>query len=302
MCLKIHRLIGILNVLLQKEKVTAPYLADKFEVSRRTINRDIEDLCMAGLPIVTIQGVNGGITIQEEFKIDKTLFTNEEIKSIFTGLNSLDSISDTPHYKQIINKFSCYNDNFINGNDILIDLSSHYKNSLSPKISLIRHAIKSSRVIEFDYFNHLGEQKRFIEPYMVVFQWKSWYVFGFCLKSKDFRLFKLNRLWNLSDTNEEFVSRDISPKKLEFNNYFSDEIKLVAIFDKSEKYRLIEEYGVDCFSYTADKKLYFEFPFTNMDYLLRWILSFGDKVEVIEPKELIEELKCQAEKILKYYK
>lgn len=73
--MKIDRLIGILTILMQKEKVTAPYLAEKFEVSRRTINRDIEDMCKAGIPIVTLQGKNGGISIMEGYQIDKTLLT-----------------------------------------------------------------------------------------------------------------------------------------------------------------------------------------------------------------------------------
>lgn len=84
--MKIDRHIGILSVLLQKDTVTAPYLAEQFEVSRRTINRDIEDLCKAGIPIVTKQVVNGGISIMEDYKIDKTLFTQRELQDILAGL------------------------------------------------------------------------------------------------------------------------------------------------------------------------------------------------------------------------
>lgn len=91
--MKIDRLLGIITVLLQNEKVTAPYLAEKFEVSRRTINRDIEDICKAGIPIVTQQGVNGGISISDGYKIDKTLFTHDELKAVLSGLLSLNSVS-----------------------------------------------------------------------------------------------------------------------------------------------------------------------------------------------------------------
>ncbi len=83
--MKIDRQIGIITMLLQKEKVTAPYLADRFEVSRRTINRDIEDICMAGIPIVTLQGNNGGIMIAEGCKIDKSIFTHEELRAVFAA-------------------------------------------------------------------------------------------------------------------------------------------------------------------------------------------------------------------------
>ena len=88
--MKIDRLIGILTILMQKEKVTAPYLAEKFEVSRRTINRDIEDMCKAGIPIVTLQGKNGGISIMEGYQIDKTLLTNDDMDSILSALKGLD--------------------------------------------------------------------------------------------------------------------------------------------------------------------------------------------------------------------
>ena len=84
--MKINRQIGILSVLLQKETVTAPYLAEKLEVSRRTINRDIEDLCKAGIPIVTKQGVNGGISIIENYKLEKTLFTQGEMQDILSHI------------------------------------------------------------------------------------------------------------------------------------------------------------------------------------------------------------------------
>lgn len=93
--MKIDRLLGILSVLLQKDRVTAPYLAEKFEVSRRTINRDIENLCKAGIPLVTTRGANGGISIMDGYKIDRTLLTSAEMRAILTGLRSLDSVSRT---------------------------------------------------------------------------------------------------------------------------------------------------------------------------------------------------------------
>ena len=99
--MKIDRLIGILTILMQKEKVTAPYLAEKFEVSRRTINRDIEDMCKARIPIVTLQGKNGGISIMEGYQIDKTLLTNDDMDSILSALKGLDSVSNTNKYNTI---------------------------------------------------------------------------------------------------------------------------------------------------------------------------------------------------------
>ena len=107
--MKIDRLIGILSILLQKETVTAPALAEQFEVSRRTISRDIDTLCQAGIPIVTRQGVNGGISIMDGYRIDRTLLTNSEMKDILAGLRSLDSVNGTNRYGQLMEKLSAGN-------------------------------------------------------------------------------------------------------------------------------------------------------------------------------------------------
>lgn len=102
--MKIDRLIGILSVLLQKEKITAPELAEKFEVSRRTINRDIENLCKAGIPISTSQGTGGGIRIMEGYRMDRTLLTSKDMQMILAGVRSLDSVSGSHYYSQLMEK------------------------------------------------------------------------------------------------------------------------------------------------------------------------------------------------------
>ena len=145
--MRIDRLIGILTILLQKEQVTAPELAERFEVSRRTINRDIEELCKAGIPIVTTQGQGGGIAIMDGFKMDRTLFTNKEMQDILAGLRSLDSVNGTNRYVQLMEKLSVGSSDFMRGNQsVLIDLSSWYKNALASKIEVIRSADRKSVV------------------------------------------------------------------------------------------------------------------------------------------------------------
>ena len=156
--MKIDRQIGILSVLLQKDTVTAPWLAEHFEVSRRTINRDIEDLCRAGIPIATRQGAGGGIAIMENYKIDRTLFTSAEMKDILAGLRSLDSVNGTNRYGALMEKLSEGASDFLVGNQsVLIDLSSWYKDSLAPKIDLIRRAIDETKELEFAYYSVLPD-------------------------------------------------------------------------------------------------------------------------------------------------
>ena len=206
--MKIDRLIGILSILLQKEKTTAPKLAEKFEVSRRTINRDIEDLCKAGIPIRTAQGRGGGIRIMDGYCMDRTILTSKDMQMILAGLRSLDSVSGSRYYSQLMEKMQTGSSKFIRGEDfMLIDLSSWYKGSLAPKIEVIQSAIENRHIIQFRYYAPSGESNRGIEPYYLVFQWSSWYAWGWCLEREDYRLFKLNRM----DCVVEFVNgEDIS--------------------------------------------------------------------------------------------
>ena len=149
--MKMERLIGILSILLQRDKVTAPELAEQFEVSRRTIQRDIESLCQAGIPIATAQGTGGGISILEGYRVDRTVLTTPEMQAILAGLQSLDSVSGTRRYAQLMEKLSAGSNGL--GSYILIDLSSWYKTSLSPKIEAIHSAIRQHQTIRFTYFS-----------------------------------------------------------------------------------------------------------------------------------------------------
>lgn len=300
--MKIDRLIGIITILLQNDKVTAPELADRFEVSRRTINRDIEDICKAGIPIISTQGYGGGFSIESGYKLDKAVFTKEQLKAILYGLQGIDSVSSEPYSITVAERLSSKNNHIIADNAIIIDLASHYKDTLTKKIELIKNAITDKHIIAFDYYSSKGEHQYNIEPYRIIFKWSSWYVFGYCLQKNEFRLFKLNRLWNLIKTDICFEIKDIPSQALNFGKFLEkSNFKLKAIFNESEKFRIIEEYGLDSFEVSDNGQIIFEWSFTNYDNMLRWVLSFGDKVTVLSPKELICDLRLQSENILKKY-
>ena len=301
--MKIDRIIGILSVLLQKEKVTAPELAEMFEVSRRTINRDVETLCKAGIPILTSQGSGGGIMIMEGYSIDKTLLTSKDMQMILAGLRSLDSISGSSYYRLLMEKIQCGASRFVSGRDsIIIDLSSWNKESLAPKIQLVQDAIEERKTLSFHYFAPKGESKRVIEPYYLVFKWSSWYVWGWCTQKSNFRLFKLNRMYSLFKTNNNFIRRKVQFPDLSTEKIFPFEIQVKAIFSKEEKWRLVEEFGINCFTENKDGTLLFSAGYTDMENLVRWLLTFGDKVQVLEPKEVKEQLVNIAQNMLELYK
>lgn len=301
--MKIDRLIGILSLLLQKDTVTAPDLAKRFEVSRRTINRDIEDLCKAGIPIVTRQGNGGGISIMDNYKISKTLITNAEMQDILAGLRSLDSVNGTNQYKQLMDKLSADSSDFLVGNQaVLIDLSSWYKDSLVPKIQMIRNAIENCRKISFHYYSPSGETVRCIEPYYLIFRWSSWYVWGWCDKRQDYRLFKLNRLERLTITESVFIKRQGVLPDLSEERIFPGTIHVRALFQPKCKWQLVEEFGTECYEEQADGRLLFHADYSNQENLISWILGFGDSVELLEPKDIREKILRIAENTVRNYK
>ena len=300
--MKSDRLIGILSVLLQQAMVTAPCLAERFEVSRRTINRDIEDLCRAGIPIVTMPGAGGGISIMENYKVDRTVFTTREMQDILAGLRSLDSVSGTNQYGLLMEKLSAGGSDFMAGNQsVLIDLSSWYKADLAPKIEIIRAAIDGRQELEFLYFSPKKEGRRRIESYYLIFRWSSWYVWGWCTSCRDFRLFKLNRMAELRLSGAGFEPRKVPLPDLKNERIFPGGIRVKAVFEPECKWRLVEEFGLDCFEEQEDGKLLFHADYTDQDNLISWLLTFGDRAELLEPENIRKELRELIEAMRKRY-
>lgn len=299
--MKLDRLIGILSILLQREKVTAPELAEQFEVSRGTVHRDIETLCRAGVPISTAQGA-GGISIQKDYRVDRTVLTVPEMQAILTGLGSLDSVSGTRRYTRLMEKLSAGTGGLAPGGaHVLIDLSSWYKTSLPPKMELIQRAIEQRLTIQFTYFSPKEESVRNIEPYYLVFHWSDWYVWGWCQIRKDFRLFKLNRITELA-SHKPFDPRcaplpDLVPERI-----FPAKYRVKALFDPACRWRLVEEYGEDSFTVESGGRVRFTGDFPDADSVLRWILSFADRAELLEPEELRERLRNLAETLAGRYR
>ena len=296
--MKMERLIGILSILLQRDKVTEPELAEQFEVSRRTIQRDIESLCQAGIPIATAQGTGGGISILEGYRVDRTVLTTPEMQAILAGLQSLDSVSGTRRYAQLMEKLSAGS----GGRDshILIDLSSWYKTSLSPKIETIHSAIRQHQTIQFTYFSPRETAVRTIEPYDLVFQWSSWYVWGWCQTRQDFRLFKLNRMTDLVP-GELFTPRPAQPPDLNAERIFPAKYQVTVLFDPACRWRLVEEYGPDSFTIQPDGRLRFTWGFPDADSVLSWVLTFGEGAELMEPAELRKRLGSLAQRLAERY-
>ena len=279
--MKLDRMIGILALLLQRDSVSAPELAERFEVSRRTILRDVDALCRAGIPISSRQGAGGGF-------------------AILAGLRSLDSVSGTRRYAQLMEKLSAGSSSLLPGDGrILIDLAAWYRAPLSEKIEVIHAAILSSRTIRFRYFAPKGESAREVEPAYLVYRWGGWYVYGWCRTREDWRLFKLNRLTDLQ-TGAIFEPRETPLPDLADARVFPERWRVKALVEPRMKWRLIE-YGPDCYRVQPDGRLLFEGGFADRDNAITWLLSFEDGAELVEPEELRREMERIAERLVKTY-
>ena len=298
--MKLDRLIGILTIMLQSDKVTAPELAKRFNVSRRTILRDIDALGLAGIPVVTSQGGDGGISIMEGYKIRNSVLTADELQTLVAGLKSIDSVSKQSNFESLMTKLAPSDAAVSLTDSVVIDLSDHYKDSLAEKIALFKQAIAERRTVRFDYYYPKGEMRREVEPYFVEFRWNGWYVFGWCRLREDFRRFRLNRLWNFALTDESFALRPVPPEQASGGYAFPEPNNVKILFDKSVRFRLIEEYGLNCYEETDDGLL-LSLDYTNKDYTFSWILGFGDKARILEPEETRNEFAVLTKNIFSLY-
>ena len=300
--MKIDRLIGILSVLLQRDKVTSAELAEKYEVSRRTILRDIETINKAGIPVVSEQGQGGGISIMDGYRIDRTLLSSEDMQAILSGLQSLDSVSGTNRYRQLMEKLSADDTDSVSvDSHIIIDLASWDKSLVSDKIGIIKEAIEKSRIISFIYYSPNGESRRRIEPYHLVFQWSSWYVWGFCTERKDYRMFKLTRMTKPVITDEICLQRDVPEYTCDKLRHTKGDVRAEVRFDSSLKWRLIDEFGTDYLRYDENGDIHMTITWEDRPSFYRYILSFGDGAEILAPDEYRREFSEMLKKISDRY-
>ena len=168
-------------------------------------------------------------------------------------------------------------------------MSSWHKTSLAPKIELIQQAIEKKENIAFTYFAPKGETNRVLEPKLLIFQWASWYVWGYCTTRSDFRMFKLNRMVDLKRTGELSKEREVPAFQIDERQMFPYRIYATAVFSPEMKWRLIDEYGIDSFQEREDGRLELSSGFTDKNSLFTWLLSFANQVELVQPEELRKE-------------
>ena len=207
--MQINCLFEIVYLLLDRKNMTAKELAEHFEVSARTMLRNIETLSMAGIPIYTVQGKGGGVRLMDNFVLNKSVLTDKEQQDILSALQGLNTV-EVPEVEKVLSKLGAlFNKNATSWIDI--DFSPWGSNaSEKDKFSILRDAILSKKMIQFDYVSYYGEKSRRIcEPLQIVFKEKAWYLSAFCKEKEDYRTFKLSRIKNLVVTADAFNRREI---------------------------------------------------------------------------------------------
>ncbi len=292
--MKLDRLISILVILLRKERVQAKELAEMFEVSTRTILRDVDAINLAGIPIVTYQGINGGIGIAEGYRLDKSVLTNEDIAAIITTLKGMSkTLPNTKHevlMEKLKNVLPVSQLEILNTkvNQLVIDLSPWGGNDcLKEKLALIRQAIENTKKIEFSYIDlHGNRTKRKVEPYSLVLKGQKWYVYAWCCLRQDFRLFKISRIKELIISDSVYEPREVSLDQLPWEDRWGQAshnmIALELIFEK-EMENIIEEWFGEDRVKDEQGRIMVKSLMPENEWLYGFILSFGTTVEVISP-------------------
>ena len=298
--MKIDRLVSIIMVLLDKKRVGAQELADMFEVSPRTIYRDIDAINMAGIPVRGTSGVGGGFEIMENYKIDRNVFSAADLSAILMGLSSLSNMIRGEELVNALAKVKSFipadraKDIELKSNQIAVDLTPWMgSRNTQPYLEMIKTALQESRLLSFEYEDRHGNKTtRTAEPYQLVLKSSHWYLYGVCHNRNEFRLFRLSRISNLQMHEEIFTPRDYQKPQLDFDAMWAAmQTRIKIRIHESVMDRVLDFCTYEDFSSDGDEHYIVNFPFTENDYYYDILLSFGNKCECLEPLPIRAEIK-----------
>ncbi len=308
--MKVDRLVSIIMILLDKKRIRAQELADIFEVSPRTIYRDIDVINMAGIPVLSTSGVGGGFEIMDKYKIDKKVFSTADLSTLLMGLSSLSNVVRGDELVQALAKVKSFipadsaKDIELKVNQICIDLSPWMGNSnIQPYLEIIKAALQESRQLSFEYVAHHGKKSaRTVEPYQLVLKGSHWYLQGYCYERNDFRLFRLSRMSNLQIQERTFTPRHYQKPQLDFTDALAAlQTRIKIRIHKSVMDRVLEFCTYEHFSPDGGEHYIVSFPFIENEYYYDILFSFGDKCECLEPLHVRAEMKRRIHDIASIY-
>jgi len=307
--MKLDRLLAIAMLLANRRRVQAQELAEKFEVSVRTIYRDIEAINQAGIPVVTYQGAGGGIGIADGYRIDKRFLTQEELASVFIALKGAMTYHDRGAEAALEKLRGLLPEVAPLGSladHVIVDLSPWGSNpGLQRCLGLLRQAVRTQKRVAFRYGGANGEAtERSVDPYALVLKGNSWYLYAFCLLRQGFRLFKLGRMRDVAVLESSFervpVNLDDAPWEQEWFQP-ANMVELVLRFDPRVRSRAEEWFPEGGLVVDGDGFLEGRISFPEDDWVYGYVLSYGPWVEVLEPPHVRERVKALADGIRKLY-
>lgn len=292
------RLFRILYYVLEKGKVTANELSEKFEVSVRTIYRDIDVISSAGIPIYATQGKGGGIEIADDFVLKKSLLSEKEQEQILVALKGLEGINKQ-YENELLTKLSAFF-KIKNTNWIEVDFTNWQRgNEYDELFNDIKLAIINKNIIRFTYFSsNEKETSREVKPIRLLFKGWDWYVYTFCLLRNEFRYFKLSRIRDLKILDENFEDSYedvVLIKEMEYK----DTVRVKLKFDRKVAFRVYDEMGD--IKEDEEGDLYAEIELPNDYNLYNYIFSFGESVEVLAPIEIRNNIRDMINKMSRIY-
>jgi predicted DNA-binding transcriptional regulator YafY len=303
-------MLKILFLLLSRKKVSAKFLADRFELSVRTVYRYIDELSLAGVPIYNERGRNGGYSISDTYKLPANYLNEEEIENVINALSGINNDLRSNVLESAILKISAItkpvdNTSALSFGNLVIDGTAWgSSDNYSETLKVIQKAIEENLLIQIEYLDRDGKTSdRIIEPHVLALKQGLWYAYSYCHERKDFRLFKIGRIHSLKITSENFIRRDISDMNEVFSKWYGEtEEDIDLSVEKSAVDDVIEWLGVDKISSSPSGKITASTRLPINDYLTAKILSFGNKVKVLSPKKLKDAVLKTARSIEDLYK
>lgn len=288
------RLFKIVYHLLDKGQATASELAEKFEVSVRTIYRDIDALSEAGIPIYTEAGRNGGIHLMNDFVLDKAVLSEEEKQEILTALQSINTAQNISS-SQTLQKFSAMF-NLDSENWLEVDFSRWGNKEFdNKKFELLKSAVIHCRNVKIHYASsYEAISERIVQPLKLVYKAKAWYLKAFCTEKQEWRIFKLNRILDLEILNERFQHRNF-PDQTDIST--GEYSQIILRFPREMAYRVYDEFDKTHVQRQANGDLIASEKMPVDAWLIGFLLSFGTQVEILSPAYLKEVIAKQAKLI-----
>lgn len=297
--MQINRLFEIVYMLLDKERLTARELAEHFEVSTRTIYRDIEALSIAGIPVYMSKGKGGGIFLLPDFVLNKAVLTKTEKADILSSIKAVNAVSLTETGTALKKLSSLFGET---GADwVEVDFSPWANAGEETAVfNSLKFAVLGKYLVQFTYSNGKGKvERREVEPLKLCFKGQGWYLYGFCRERQDFRFFKLRRIKKLIISEEEFIRA--TPRKIfKDEKIFHDDLVTITLkLSKEMAFRVYDEF--ERFEQLEDGNFIIWLTMPRGEWVFHYLATFGEKCEVLDPPDIRSEVKDKLQKNLKQY-